>query len=357
MGKKLIKLLVILLFLPLVSLADVINIKGSAPEVYVVKKGDTLWDISSLYLDKPWLWPELWRNNVHIDNPHLIYPGDELRLRYNAEGEPQLEMVRETPKTQIKLSPQGHKVMKQAEPIPALPWTVIQPYIENSSIMSDEEYQRLPHLLGNQEGAVRYVSGDLVLSRAARRTPGRYNIIRKQNPVLDQYGNLLGIQIRHVADAVPLESEIEGQHLVELKQANFEAKRGDKLLPAEDIAPQNLELHPATRQKGQIVDSLEQHQLLGKYNVVVLDLGEREVKPGTVFGIYLQGPDIYDGESPKYDKENGFIQAVFDGGDEVAQPFIKAGEVVVFKVFEKASYALITRSTKVIRKGALVAKP
>jgi hypothetical protein len=357
MGRQLVKLAVLLVLLPLAALADVINLKDSAPQVYVVKKGDTLWDISSLYLDKPWLWPELWRNNVHINNPHLIYPGDELRLRYNDKGEPILDVVREKPKTQIKLSPQGRKEIKSAIPIPALPWTVIQPYIQNSQVMSEDNYDRLPHLLGNQDGGVRFASGDLVLTKASRRIPQEYNIIRKQNEIRDQYDNLLGIQIRHVADAKPLESHVEGQHLVEVKQANFEVKRGDKLMPKKDQAPDSLQLTAATRQRGQIVSSLEQHQLLGKYDVVVLDLGKRQVKPGTVMGIYLQGPSIFDSEEPKYDNENNFVQSVFDGSDEVQQPALKIGEVVVFKVFEKASYALITRSTKVIRSGAMVAKP
>ena len=85
--KKLIRLLVLLVLIPVYSFADSILVKNTAPEVYVVKKGDTLWDISNMYLDKPWQWPQLWRTNIHITNPHLIYPGDELRLAKNEKGE------------------------------------------------------------------------------------------------------------------------------------------------------------------------------------------------------------------------------------------------------------------------------
>lgn len=357
MGLKITRLLVIVLFLPLVCIADVIDIKGSAPQTYTVKKGDTLWDISSLYLNEPWLWPELWRNNVHIKNPHLIYPGDQLKLRYNDQGEPILEMVRETPKAEIKLSPQGTKQIKSATPVPALPWSIIQPYLENGLIMEEDEYENLPHLLGNQDGQVRFVTGDLVLSGTSGATAEEYRVIRKQNEIRDKEGNLLGIQIRHVADARPLTSDVEGQHLVTVKQANFEAKRGDKLLPTTTNEFTPLELNAATTQSGQIVESLEQHQLLGKYNVVILDLGSADVTAGTTMGIYLQGPNILDSDEPKYDNESGIIKSAFNDANEVQQPALKIGELVVFKVFEKASYALITRSTKVVRKGALVAKP
>ena len=51
------------------AIADVLKIKKDAPKQYVVKKGDTLWDISGIYLDEPWLWPELWQMNPQIDNP------------------------------------------------------------------------------------------------------------------------------------------------------------------------------------------------------------------------------------------------------------------------------------------------
>ena len=358
MGTRWLKVLLVLLFVPLACLADVINIKDTAPKTYIVEKGDTLWDISNMYLEKPWLWPELWRNNTHIENPHLIYPGDELHLRINEQGEAVLELVREAPKTQIKLTPQGRKNLKEPEPIPALPWSVIKTYVEKDMVMTEEEYGRLPHLLGNMDGAVRFATGDLVLSKGSRRRHSAYRVIRKQNELIDLNGNLLGVQIRHVADATPIPASLKNEVLVQVEQANFEAKRGDKLLPERERMPVSLELQPADkRQKGHIVGSLEQHTLLGKYDVVVLDLGEREIDAGTVMGIYLQGPSIVDGEAPKYETENNFLRSAFATEQEIEQPAHKVGELVVFKVFDNASYGLITRSTKIVKYGAIVASP
>jgi hypothetical protein len=357
MSKKNIRLLMLLVLMPLYSFADSILVKNSAPEVYVVKKGDNLWDISNVYLDKPWLWPQLWRTNIHITNPHLIYPGDKLRLVKNKKGETVLEVVRELAKPKIKLSPKGIKSFKTAEPIPALPWSVITPYIENEIIMSKQAYGRYPYVLGNQEGSVRYVTDNLVLGKAFLRSEEDLNIVRKQNELYDMDGNFIGLQIRHLADAKLVDADIGKQKLIKIIQAKLEVRRGDKIIPAAKNVPDEIFLSAAEGQTGYIIDNLEQHNLLGKYNVVVLDLGADQVSAGTIMGIYRQGPKIIDGKQPKYEDENNVIRSAFNRGDEISQPALKVGEVVVFKTFDIASYALITKSARVIKRGMIVAKP
>ncbi|MFT6990199.1 MAG: hypothetical protein ACJASL_002177 [Paraglaciecola sp.] len=343
--------------MPVYCFADSILVKNTAPEVYVVQKGDTLWDISNMYLDKPWLWPQLWRTNIHITNPHLIYPGDELRLVENEKGETVLEVVRESAKHEIKLSPEGIKSFKTPEAISALPWSVIKPYVENEMIMSQQAYDRHPYVLGDQEGAVRYATDNLVLGKASRRSKKDLNIVRKQNELYDMDGNFVGLQVRHLAKAKLVDADTGKHKLIKIVQAKLEVKRGDKIIPAVRNEPNEILLAAAEDQTGHIIDDLEQHNLLGKYNVVVLDIGADQVSAGTIMGIYSQGPRIIDGKHPKYEGETEMIRSAFNQGDEIAQPALKVGEVIVFKAFDKASYALITKSAKVIKRGMIVAKP
>lgn len=343
--------------MPVYSFADSILVKDTAPEVYVVEKGDTLWDISNMYLDKPWQWPELWRTNIHITNPHLIYPGDELRLVKNEKGETVLDVVRESPKPDIKLSPEGVKSLKEPNAIPALPWSIIKPYIENEMIMSQQAYDRYPYILGDHEGAVRYATDSLVLGKAARRSKENLSIVRKQNELFDMEGNFIGLQVRHLAKAKLVDADLDNQALIKILEAKLEVKRGDKIIPAIKNEPDDVLLVAAQDQTGFIIDDLEQHNLLGKYNVVVLDIGSDQVSAGTIMGIYSQGPRIIDGKQPKYEGESDMIRSAFNMGDEISQPALKVGELVVFKAFDTASYALITKSAKVIKRGMIVAKP
>jgi hypothetical protein len=63
--------------------------RGSAnagnASVHQVRKGDTLWDICDHYFRNPYQWPRIWAFNPQIQNPHWIFPGDQVRLRGGSE--------------------------------------------------------------------------------------------------------------------------------------------------------------------------------------------------------------------------------------------------------------------------------
>jgi hypothetical protein len=331
-----------------------LQLKESAPETYTVKRGDTLWAIANIFLNEPWLWPELWRTNTQIDNPHLIYPGDVIVVGY-VDGEPVLTVKREKPS--YTLSPSTDKRLKP-KPVDMLSWTTISPFIRHHMVLDEDTNKTLPKLLGNQDGNVRFASDDFVLSQQQFSTDDQYRVVRKHATIKNLDGETLGIQVTHVSTASLVEKgQADDTMLLFIDDANQEAKRGDKLMSGGFIHPESFALVPATTQRGAVVDDLHEHALLGKYDVVILDLGKASVTPGTVLGVYAQGPAIIDEDSPRYVDEPG----AKNGGewfiDTVSQPALKVGEVVVFKTFDAASYGLITRASKGIKRGFIVAKP
>lgn len=334
-------------------LSQAVTLKENAPETYTVQENDTLWDIATLFLEQPWLWPELWRNNTQIANPHLIYPGDVLVIRM-VDGEPVMEVQRE--KTRLTLAPGTVRETKQA-PISVLPWSAIAPYIAKDEILPKDKYESLPYLLGNQTGNLRFVNDDLVLSRRFGRADDQYRVIRKQSMIKDLDGEELGVQVHHIADASMVEDSAEGQWLVKVNDANLEANRGDRLYSGDFTGAQDMVLEPATDQRGHVVGNLHNHNLLGKYDVVIIDLGSDDVKPGTVMGVYEKGPDIIDGDAPQYADDGNIVRSVFKDGSTITQPALKIGEIIVFKTFDKASYGMITRARELVKTGAIVANP
>ena len=91
-----------------------------APDDYVVKSGDTLWDISAVFLRDPWYWPEIWYVNPQIENPHLIYPGDVLSLVY-VDGKPRITMERGGDRAAVAAG--AHRAARRRDP--AIPYDIL----------------------------------------------------------------------------------------------------------------------------------------------------------------------------------------------------------------------------------------
>jgi hypothetical protein len=343
-----------------VAVADVLNIKQDAPTTYVVEKGDTLWDISNLFLSQPWLWPELWRNNTQIENPHLIYPGDTLLLRYE-DGQPVIEIVRDIDdsearrKNSILLTPES-RVVSKPNPISTLPWAMLSAFVANDALMDASEYDLLPTLLGDNFGTPRFSEKDYVLAQHLPDLDGAYQVVRKVREVIDSSGNNLGLQVTYLSDAQVSASLANERQIVHLTNSSIEAKQGDRLKPLTRPDETDLKLAPADTQVGEIVQHINGNSLIAMKDVVIVNIGKDQVAPGTVFGIYQQGEDIVTTKSPRNSNKDSLLD-IFSFSENITQPAYKVGELVIVKSFENASYAWITKAETHLVGGEIIAKP
>jgi hypothetical protein len=137
-----------------------VELKENVPETYIVKKGDTLWGISGMYLQKPWLWPQLWDANPQIDNPHLIYPGDELYLVW-VDGQPRLRMRRGR---DVKLEP-NMRVSDLDLAIPIILLDEIGPWLKWSRIVAEGELNDSAYIVSGSQRHLLSAPGDRVYGR------------------------------------------------------------------------------------------------------------------------------------------------------------------------------------------------
>ncbi|MCB1604361.1 MAG: LysM peptidoglycan-binding domain-containing protein [Gammaproteobacteria bacterium] len=128
-----------------------IELNPEHPDTYVVQKGDTLWDISAMFLKSPWLWPEIWHANPQVENPHLIYPGDVLSLVY-LDGKPAIQLTRNHPT--LKLSPKTREISHE-NAIKTIPLSEIESFLKNLRILSKEEVDLAPYVVSMEDEHLR----------------------------------------------------------------------------------------------------------------------------------------------------------------------------------------------------------
>ncbi len=372
--------------LPWISAADELQINEGAPETYIVEKGDTLWDISSIFLEQPWLWPQLWRLNPEISNPHLIYPGDVLKLVYNEQGEPQIivqepeiieEPVYEQPvvervvvapkeKPTIKMAPTTRKQLKQ-NPISTLPLEVIAPYIQYDSLLTQQEIDEAPHVIGSEHGYKSSIDGFKIYVTADLDVGSSYAIYHKDEEMFDPETNeSLGfyVKLTGTAQAIrkgDMEKRRPGTLLV--NSAAREIRSGNIVLPINkgQLLPSFFSMQKANDSvKGKIVKSSSGGREFGKLEVVMINQGnEHNVKQGDVLSILRKSPGVVETESgPQYTQDSSrWSRMLAEDGSAYDMPEEPLGQIMVFKVYEKASMALILKTDKPARLLDSVASP
>ena len=341
------------------------------PTHYVVKKGDTLWDIAGMFLHEPWRWPEIWQVNPQVRNPHLIYPGDELNLVY-VDGKPQL-MVNRGP---LKLSPRVRsEPIEQA--IPAIPIDHIAPYLTRPYVLDKKEMKLMPYVVAFADEHIVAGAGQrLYVRRILDRDHEQYDIVRPGEAYLDaDTGEVLGYEALYAGSGRLLRTGDPAT--VAVHRTQREIIDGDRLLPfTENNAA--TDFHPTAPEQeinGSIIDVLDRVNEIGQYDVVVLDRGLADgVKPGTVLQVNNKGETVADHTARRqrnlipdvaeYTVDRELVHEVEQEGwqrpslwEKVKLPDEEAGLLMVFRSFERVSFGLIMYARKAIHLNDRVVNP
>lgn len=337
---------------------------ANAPDSYTVKAGDTLWGISQTFLTQPWYWPELWYLNPQIQNPHLIYPGDVLSL-VTVDGQPRLMVTaRGGGSGEVVARGGGERLSPQvrseplAQAITSIPYNVIAAFLGRPSVLSKEEVKSGPHLISVRDRHIVGSAGDEVYARGlgAAGEGVRYNIVHVDEPLHDPDNNdLLGYRGIYVGTG-PVVTTGDPAKL-KLNESVREALPGDKLFAETYQMNMDFVPHaPAGKVEGTIF-AVNGVFVAGRYQVVAINRGSKTgLEPGHVLAIYQAGEtvnDVYsDGRSANpMNTPSNLLKK------KVKLPDERAGTVMVFKSYERMSYALIMDATHPISIGDRVRNP
>ena len=372
------------------SYATAAQVSGDHPGTYVVQKGDTLWDISGKFLEKPWLWPEIWQANPQIQNPHLIYPGDVLSLAYTD---------RVTAPT-MQMEPG----VRQEAPIGAVPLKDIEPFLKNLRIA--DSFEELPRVVALEGDRMRGAGGQSIytLGLEGAQVGQRFAIVRptlrytqasaSRHGVYDTYQEdldfrgkrigsqtidwqrswnsaalnpggkveFLGYELAQVSVGTLSQGVTPGSDTatVTLEGNGHEVRVGDRLIPVQ-VQPYDLQFVPHVPAVAQPEGRLQLMAVAnamtsgGPRDVVAISGGSREgIDNGTVFSIWRKGSHIIDRMN---DPENSRPTETRRGTGDIVLPDEYAGHVMVFRTFDKVSYGLIMEGTKPARVGYSLKHP
>lgn len=338
-----------------------LQLAANAPNTYIVKSGDTLWDISKIFLNQPWQWPELWHLNPQIKNPNLIYPGDVLSL-VTIEGEPQLilsgraENLVTSGHTE-RISPQTRSE-STAQAINTIPYKSISTFIGRPSIISTEEVKSAPYLLSIRDHHIMGSSGDEVYARGLDHATigARFNFVHIGQPLLDpDTHESLGYSAEYVGSGSILSNGDPTR--LRLTETVREVLPGDKLYPENsDLVLDFIPHAPAISVQGVIL-AVNGETIAGKNQVVAINRGSKHgLQLGHILSVSHTTPavaDVYsDGRSA-----NPMNKQSISFARKVTPPPESVGTLLVFKTFDLMSYALVMEANRPINIGDQVGKP
>lgn len=356
-----------LLMCPLILLADQLKINDNAPKTYVVKKGDTLWDISGIFLEQPWLWPKLWRLNPEINNPHLIYPGDILRLVFDEQGQPMLVVEPVKVKPSYKWTPKVRQQNKSDSAISLLPLEVVAPFIKYDHLFSEEELELLPYVIGSDEGYRSSITGFKIYVNQDLELAKTYAIYNKGEEIIDpETEESLGYYVDLVATGQAIRTGNMADKepaTIKVSTAKREILSGNFVVPVHEgqMLPSIFTMQAVDKDfRGTIIKAASDNREFGKLEVVMINKGQDdEVAVGDVMTIKRLSPGVVETSSgPKYTKEaSRWNRMLVSDGSDYKMPEEPLGQLMVFKVYPQASMGLILRTHKPIRMHDLVTAP
>jgi LysM repeat protein len=343
----------------------------NAPDEYTIKPGDTLWAISRLYLLRPWRWPELWGMNIsEIANPHRIYPGQVLYLDKTG-GRARLTMRRGTGSGDggtIKLTPRTRFDSLAGMALPTLNPSLIEPFLSEPVVVDANTLQTAPRIVAGNDSRVLLSRGDRAYARGEAdapllETPGplqTFRVFRDATPLKDPgTGEILGYEAQYLGKARLQRGEsttierVEEKDLItavpasmDIVAAREEIRAGDRLLPE---PPRQLLSYvpraPSMQVDGRIISVYGNAvQFAAQNQVVAINKGTRDgIDNGHVLAILKNGETILDRTGSH--KET------------IKLPNERIGLLMVFRTFEKVSYALVLEITDTPRAGDFLVNP
>ena len=370
------------------AFADDLALQPDAPTRYTVVKGDTLWGISGRFLKDPWKWPKIWgMNREEIKNPHWIYPGDVIVLEL-VNGQPHLTVQTgggDMPTVRLSPEIRGSE-MKNAGILP-IPASVINAFATQPRVIDENSLAKAPVIIDYRDGHIVVGAGDEVWAAGQGGDTENWDVVEPGSPIVDpDTKEVLGYSARVLGNGHT--AQAGNPMKIVLDNTTSEVELGNRLIPKDNNVRINYVPHePDHPVQGKILDTVAIMSEAGNYNTVLINKGRRDgMEPGTVLAIYRPGMPARtergmknmdfamepDSRDSMYSDANAAMTD--DSTDlktnpgkpyplpepktgKVDIPSVRIGVCMVYRVFDKVSYAIIMKTDRTVMNGYTVQNP
>jgi hypothetical protein len=324
----------------------------NAPDSYVVKRGDTLWGIAKVFLRDPWFWPEIWQVNPQVHNPHLIYPGDTLRLVY-VDGRPSIVLQRGDA---ARVLPRVRSQPLEAA-VTTIPYAAVAAFMSKPSVLAKEEIKVAPYVLATRDMHVAMADGDTLYARGFSgpvEVGTHYNVVRVGDALRDPDDGNRIVGYDGIFTGAGHVTRVGDPATLIMTESARETEAGDKLfVGGVDVPLDFIPSAPKIKTDGRIIAVSNGVTVIGQYEVVVINRGAGDgLAPGNVLAVFQAGNVVPDTVN------RGFLNGMSRlTATKVRLPDERTGTFMVFKTFDHLSYGLIMEATDVIRVADRVENP
>ncbi len=313
--------------------ADEVTLAPDAPQVYLVKDGDTLWGIANTFLRDPWKWSDLWEINEQLNNPHLIFPGDQLYLIY-VDGQPRLRVRRGVASRTVKMAPQM-RIEPLDRAIPSIPLEQIGAWLSGHRVVVTGELEAAPYVVAGDQKHLLSAAGSRIYARGGfPEDETGFGIFRRGETYIDPATKeVLGYQARDIGSALLKEKHDLEVVQLEVTRVTEEVRNGDRLLANESrtIAAAFQPHEPPAGTEGVMIAVDGGVTQIGTLDIVAINRGTQQgMEAGQVMAIFQTGELVTDEQL----------------GEKIQMPDTRAGLLMVFRTFEKMSYAIVLKTSR-----------
>ena len=245
-------------------------------------------------------------------------------------------MIREGgPGNTVRLSPRI-RVEPLEEAIPTIPYATLRAFLSRSVVLAESELETLPYIVAQRESLIGAAGNDVYVRGVDGNVGSAYNVVHLGEPLVDPDDDtVLGFEGIFVGQGnLRATGDPSTLRLIETTR---EALIGDYLVSPEESLPANfLPRAPESAIDGRIISVVDGISLIGQYQVVVVNRGARHgIEPGHVLRAFQAGQEVVD----EVRGRRGLRR------EKVRLPDEPAGTIMVFRSFDRMSYALVMEAT------------